>query len=295
MIFAAALLAAAPPATPSVAYRIDPQHRIVEGIASDGKGLWLSSIIDRVVLRCTSTCRPAFTLAGPGHPLGIAWDADRKWLWIAMHCPELKGSKPCDGELRAVDRSGRTRYSGRPGTDFRPGDVSVFRGIVTVSDSGNGAVHRLYRGEWTTPRAPGQGKSAQGSAFFGNGRTQVVSDYGLGIATFPMPPVAAPTWTKAKDGRTIQGIDGMTSLGSRIFGVYNGRSPGKLLEFAIERDRISYDEVPDGGLLPDPTQVAIHAGALFVVGDSGWAGVDSGPVRTSGATIVRIPLPKSVR
>ncbi len=295
MIVAAALLAAAgvpPPAR--IVYRIDPAHRIIEGIASDGESLWVSSILDRAILRCAASCETAFILPGPTHPLGLAWDPSRKWLWIAMHCLDLKGVSPCEGELRAVDRQGRTRFSGRPADGFRPGDVSVHRGVVTVSDSANGAVYRLYRQRFSTVLSVGMGKSAQGSTTLPNGRTLVVSDYSRGISTFPIP-YGPQTVTRLSDGKAIQGIDGLQIVGNRLFGVYNGRSPGKLLEFAFQGPRISYREVADGGLLLDPTQVAFHRGELYVVGDSGWLTIDKQPERSTGATIVLLPLPKTMK
>lgn len=288
LVAALALAAAAPPA---IAYRLDPKHRIVEGIASDGKALWVTSILDRAILRCDKVCAPAFMLAGPGHPLGIAYDPTTRWLWVAMHCLENKGIKPCEGELRAIDRAGTIRYSGRPADTFRPGDVSVHRGVVTVSDSASGAVYRLYRGRWSTVLGTGIGKSGQGSATSGNGRTLVVSDYSRGIVTYPVPYGQRTTTTLA-DGRTLQGIDGLVGSGNRFFGVYNGRAPGKLLEIAIDHATVSFTEIADGGLLPDPTQVAIQRGALYVVGDSGWATIDKQPVRATGATIIRFTLPK---
>ncbi|MEO8619252.1 MAG: hypothetical protein ABI412_07800 [Sphingomicrobium sp.] len=293
MIASAALLAAAVPPPAEIAYRIDPAHRIVEGIASDGQDLWVSSILDRAILRCAATCETAFALPGPAHPLGLAWDPSRQWLWIAMHCLDLKGISPCEGELRAVDRQGRTRYSGRPADGFKPGDVSVHRGVVTVSDSANGAVYRLYRQRFSTVLPVGLGKSAQGSATLPNGRTLVVSDYSRGISTFPVP-YGPQTVTRLSKGKTIQGIDGLQMVGNRLFGVYNGRSPGKLLEFAIHGSNVSYGDVADGGLLPDPTQVTFHRGALYVVGDSGWLTIDKQADRSTGATIVRLALPKTV-
>lgn len=292
MILAAALIAAAPANTPTIAYQIDPMHRIVEGIASDDADLWVSSILDRVILRCAKVCTPAFTLDGPAHPLGIAWDSDRQWLWIAMHCLDLKGVKPCEGELRAVDRTGRTRYSGRPVDNFKPGDVSVHRSVVTVSDSATGAIYRLYRQRFSTVRTIHGGKSAQGSATLPNGRTLVAADYSKGISTFPVP-YGPHTDPKTSDGKTLQGIDGLVAVGKRVFGVYNGRVPGKLIELTIQGESLAYSEVPDGRLLPDPTQVTLKGNSLFVVGDSGWATIDRQPARATGATIIRLPLPKS--
>jgi hypothetical protein len=292
VIFVAALLSAASP--PTVAYTIDPKHRIVESIASDGTDLWLTSILDRTILKCTSTCTAAFTLDGPGYPLGIAWDPTRQWFWVAMHCLNLKGMAPCEGELRAVDRKGRLRYSGRPASGFKPGDVSVHRGVVTVSDTANGAIYRLYRNRFTTVRTHLEGKSAQGSATLPNGRTLVAADYSKGISTFPVP-YGPHTDPKLADGKTVQGLDGLLAVGPRLFGVYNGRSPGKLVELSVSGTRLSYAEIPDGGLLPDPTHVTYHRGALYVVGDSGWLTIDKQDVRPKGATIIRLELPKSAK
>lgn len=289
-MIAALLLAAAAP-SPSIVYTIDPKHRVAEGIASDGTDLWVSSILDRAILRCAATCKTAFTLAGPGYPLGIAWDPSRQWLWIAMHCLEIKGIQPCEGELRAVDRTGRIKFSRRPRDGFKPGDVSVHHGVVSVSDSANGAVYRWANKRFSTVLQDGVGKSAQGSATFRQGRRLVVSDYSRGIFVYPIP-YGPRMVTRLKDGRAIQGIDGLIAVGNRLFGIYNGRSPGKLLELTIDQDTIAFTEIADGGLLPDPTQVTFHNGSLYVIGDSGWATIDKHPVRAAGATIVRIPLPK---
>lgn len=292
MIAALLLVAAVPP--PAIAYTIDPKHRIVEGITSDGTDLWLTSILDRAVVKCAATCTTAFTLDGPGHPLGMAWDPSRKWLWIAMHCLELKGIAPCEGELRAVDRKGRVRFSGSPGAGFKPGDVSVHHGVVTVSDTANGAAYRYHSKRFHTVIAAGVGKSAQGSATFRRGRQLVLSDYSRGIFVYPMP-YGPRTVTRLKDGRAIQGIDGLIAVGDRLFALYNGRVPGKLLELTIDRSTVSYTEMTDGGLLPDPTQLTLHRGALYAVGNSGWATIDKAPQRKAGATIVRITLPDETK
>jgi hypothetical protein len=294
VIVAAALLAAAPaePSPPRVAYRIDPKHRIVEGIASDGKDLWVSSILDRVILRCDNVCAPAFIMNGPAYPFGLAWDPKRRWLWVAMQCPDMKPFAKCDGEVRAVDRKGRIQFAGRPGPGFKPGDVSVHHGVVTVSDSVNGAVYSITNKRFSTLLKSGVGKSGQGSATLAGGKTLVVADYSQGIATYALP-YGARTVTARADGRPIRGIDGLVAFGNHLFGVYNGQVPGGLVALTINGPTIAYTAVEDGGLLPDPTHATVHRGALFVVGDSGWATIDKEPTRVSGAAIVRLPLPKS--
>ena len=84
-MIAALLLAAV--AQPQLVLTADPSHRLVEGVASDGKTIWLSSVLDRSILECRTRCRTLATLPEGLHPFGIAWDADRKRLWVAADCP----------------------------------------------------------------------------------------------------------------------------------------------------------------------------------------------------------------
>src|SRR3954468_10873477 len=139
-------LAAAAAVQPQTALTVAPTHRLVEGIASDGKTIWVSSILDRQVLACRTTCRTLATLPAPLHPFAIAWDGTRKRLWIAADCPPgVTGITPCErGALIALDTRGRiqTRIAPEAGT-FHPGDVSVSHGRVFVSDSQNGLVFGL--------------------------------------------------------------------------------------------------------------------------------------------------------
>jgi hypothetical protein len=163
------LLAAAATAQPQTVLTVDPKHRLVEGIASDGKTIWVSSILDRQILACRTTCRTIAILPAPLHPFAIAWDGTRKRLWIAADCPRgVPAIKPCErGALIGLSPTGRmiTRIAWSSGS-FHSGDVSAAPGGVFVSDSQNGAVYRLAdNGYSLTPViAPGVGKSGQGTA-----------------------------------------------------------------------------------------------------------------------------------
>ena len=70
-------------AQPQTVLTVDPKHRLVEGVASDGTTIWVSSILDRQILACRTTCRTFATLPAGIHPFAIAWDGDRKRLWVA--------------------------------------------------------------------------------------------------------------------------------------------------------------------------------------------------------------------
>ena len=294
-MIAAWLAAAALQAQPILT--IDPSHRIVEGVASDGKTIWVSSLLDRKILACTTaSCRTFATLPAGIHPFGIAWDTKRNRLWVGADCPPgVPGFKPCErGALLAYDPKGRmtTRIASASGA-FHPGDVSASATGVFVSDSRSGAVYRLSATGRTLDVlvAPGVGKSAQGSALDLDGRTLIVADYGRGLAAVDLVD-GTRTLLPAEGGEHQLGVDGLARCGHTYYGVWNSADPGALI--AIQREgQIITVEKPLGELpLADPTQVALAGQRLLIVTNSGWATVGlKDLVRSAGATILAVDLP----
>jgi len=288
----AGVLAAAQPQT---VLTIDPKHRLVEGVASDGTTIWVSSILDRQLLACRKTCRTLATLPAPLHPFAIAWDSTRKRLWVAADCPPgVRAIKPCErGALIGLDLRGRiqTRIAPEVGA-FHPGDVSASGGQVFVSDSQNGAVYRLAaRGSsLQTVIAPGGGKSAQGSASDAAGKTLLVADYSQGLAIVDLA-AGTRTLLPRQDGKPLRGIDGLTRCGSVYYGIYNGAAPGLLVSIVRTGNGIRFDQPLGDVTLPDPTQLAFDGKRLLIVVDSGWATIDQPDfARNAGASVVAIPL-----
>jgi DNA-binding beta-propeller fold protein YncE len=290
----AALLAAAV-VQPQTVLTIDPKHRIVEGVASDGRTIWVSSILDRTILACRKTCRTMALLPKGLHPFGIAWDGNRKRLWVTADCPPgVRGITACDrGALIALDKRGRivTRIGPEVGT-FHPGDVLASNGQVFVSDSQNGMVFRLTssgRAIMAVVR-PGVGKSGQGIALSEDGKRLLVADYSQGIGS-----VDLATWTRTllprQDGKPLRGVDGLVRCGSTYYGIYNGTAPGTLLSITLGDKGLTFDQPLGEVPLPDPTQIAFDGKRLLIVADSGWATLDKADfVRTQGTPIVAIPL-----
>ena len=291
MIAAALLLTAAPPATAVV---VPPRHRLVEGVASDGRTIFVSSLLDREILACRTDCRTFAELPAGLHPLGIAWDRARQRLWVAADCPALPGIAKCErGALIELDSHGkvRGRFAPLQGT-FHPGDVSVGQGGVFVSDSLNGAVYRLRARAKTfdTLLAPGVGKSAQGSTLDASGKQLIVADYALGIASVALAG-GARTLLPRQDGKPLRGMDGLVRCGSTYIGVYNAITPGRLIAFRMRPGGVDYEELIPDLELPDPTQVAFDGKRLLVVADAGWKGAgEPGSTRPAGATVLAIPL-----
>jgi hypothetical protein len=273
---------------------IDPRHRLVEGIASDGKTIWISSVLDRQILACKSTCRTLARLPVPLHPFAIAWDSTRQRLWVAADCPPgVSVIKPCErGALIALSPGGRvlTRIATATGS-FHPGDISASPGGVFVSDSQNGAVYQLAKSGYslTAVIARGIGKSAQGTALDEAGEKLLVADYSQGVGVVDLA-TGARTLLARQDGKPLRGIDGMVRCGPVYYGIYNGSAPGILASITPGATGLTLDQ-PLPERLPDPTQVAYDGKRLLIVADSGWATIDKpGFVRTAGAPIIAIPL-----
>jgi sugar lactone lactonase YvrE len=291
-----ALLAfAAAAAQPQTVLAVDSKHRLVEGVASDGRTIWVSSVLDRQILACRATCRTLATLPLPLHPFAITWDAERKRLWVAADCPPgVKAIKACDrGALIALNLSGRmvTRIAPASGS-FHPGDVSASDAGVFVSDSQNGAVYRLATNGYSLAPvvAPGIGKSAQGSAASPDGQSLIVADYSQGVARIDLASGARAILPR-QDGKPLRGIDGMTRCGDIYYGIYNGATPGLLVSIVPNATGLTFDQPLGDTTLPDPTQVAYDGKRLLIVADSGWATIDKPDfVRTSGAPIIAAPL-----
>ncbi len=293
-MLAAVLALAASVGSPPV-LTIAPQHRLVEGVASDGKTIWVSSILDRQVLACRVKCRTLATLPEGLHPFAIAWDGLRKRLWVAVDCPPgVPGITACQrGALLAINMRGRIRTRISPSVgEFHPGDVSVSGGQVFVSDSQNGMVFRLTKGGRAVIAVvlPGTGKSAQGTALDRTGKQLIVADYSQGIGIADLDTLRR-TLLPRQDGKPLRGIDGLVRCGSIYYGIYNGAAPGRLLSFTTDGRTLQFKDPLPNLKLPDPTQLAYDGKRLLIVADSGWASVDKQDVpRSSGTPIVVVPL-----
>ena len=285
----ALLLAAAAPAT---LFTIPAQHRLVEGIASDGTTIWVSSVLDRTIIARTGTSSRDVALPKDvANPLGMAWDARRGWLWIATDCLDLPGAAHCEsGALIALDRGGRVRARLRPDQPLHSGDVSVGGGSVFVSDSRNGAVYRLLPGAKTldTLVAPGIGKSAQGSALDPAGRRLIVADYSQGLFAIDLASNQRTALLEA--GKPLRGLDGLIRIGDEYIAVYNGSSPARLLRFRLDGDKV-VDGRAIAADLPDPTQLVARGGQLLIVANAGWdAAARPNVAIRAPAPIVSVPL-----
>jgi hypothetical protein len=278
---------------PETVYSAPAQHRLIEGVATDGQTLWLSSVLDRTILIRRAGADASITMpAGTLHPLGLAWDAHRNWLWVATDCPDLPGVAKCDsGALVALDRKGRLKANVSAGPGFHPGDVSAAGGAVFVSDGLNGAVYRLNGTTLDPLIAPGVARSAQGTALTADGKHLIVADYGRGVATVELE-TKVRTLLPMADGKPLRGLDGLVRVGADYYAIHNGSSPGSLIRFRINGAQIDVTVVQRGAPLADPTQLASDDRRLLVVADAGWPAASKPDQPSRGAnTLVAFRLP----
>jgi len=297
-VILAAIAAAAAVAQPQVVVSVPPQHQLVEGVATDGSAIYVSSVLDRQILACGKTCRTIVTLPQGLHPLGIAFDWGRGLLWITADCPDVAGIAKCErGALVAINREGRVR--GRwapPKMPFHPGDVTATQSGIFVSDSQSGLVWALLprRPGLRAVNRPGDGKSAQGTALAPNGLELIVADYERGIGRIDLKTTAT-TWLPRQDGKPSVGIDGLVRCGDSFLGVYNGgAAPARIWRIRMRPGGIQRDELIDGLTLTDPTQIAFDGKRLLLVADSGWERIGKGETaRRTGAQILAIPMTRT--
>lgn len=296
----AAIAALALAAQPITIVTIDPKHRLVEGVATDGTTIYVSSVLDRQILACIKTCRTIATLPEGLHPLGIAFDWGRKMLWIAADCPEIAGIAKCErGALVAINRNGKIRGRFSPASkSFHPGDVFASQSGIFVSDSQNGLVWALLprRTALRAVNRPGEGKSAQGTALAPSGVELIVADYARGIGRIDLK-TGVTTWLPRQDGKASLGIDGLVRCSDSYLGVYNGgAAPARIWHIRMRPGGIERTELVDGLTLADPTQLAFDGKRLLIVSDSGWERIGEGEAaRRTGAQIIAIPLGKGCK
>ncbi|MGY4396380.1 hypothetical protein ACVWZA_001560 [Sphingomonas sp. UYAg733] len=306
MIWLAALLgiiaqAAIDPPEPAILLTVPASHRLIEGIATDGETVWLSSVVDRRILvwRRGKPIRSIAMPSGTARPIGLAYDAMRQWIWIATDCPKIAAEGVCDkGALIAIDRIGRLKARLAPADrDAHFGDVSVASGVVHVGDSSNGSVYRC-RDACTaleTVIPPGVNRSAQSTASYGDGRL-LVADYSVGIVSVDSAGNQTPILRE--DERPLRGVDGLARAVDWFIGVQNSQSPGIVLAFRLAPDgkHMTNLHVLGGESgFPEPTQIVVAGDSIYVVVDAQWAAYDpagTAPRPAQRATpILILPVP----
>jgi hypothetical protein len=283
---AAAIPALAHAAAPETVAEIGGQL-LLEGIAHDGRRLYLGGIASRSILTLDRGGRP--TTLSPGPLLGVfglASDARRGRLWAATAALDQPGRT----ELVQIDTAaGRVVHrfpppAGHPSAAF--GDVALGpNGDVFVSDSKGGTVLHLRNGatalEVLVP--PGKLRSPQGMVVQSD--RLILADYSTGLHQVDLGSGVL----SAVPGATIRGIDGLVAWKGDLIAIQNGGTTPRVIRISLPAGEGPEAEILyEGGVLIEPTLGTVVGERLLFIGRSQWGEADANGVVKSAAGPTRV-------
>jgi hypothetical protein len=259
-----------------------PGPYLIEGIAHDGRRLYLGSIA-RGCIFTLEHGRAKVLGVGPLHGVfGMAFGGSRLWAATAELAIDDRT------ELVGIDlQRGRiaSRYAPPSGVEEASlGDVTTGpAGDVFVSDS-KGSVLRLSReaGRLEVLVARGKLRSPQGMVV--DGSSLIVADYATGLHRVDL----ATGSVTAMEGGAIRGVDGLVRHGADLIAIQNGGSRPRVIRIPIARPAEA-EILVEGGVLIEPSLGTVVGDRLLFIGRSQWGEANEvGEVQPIGAGPTRI-------
>lgn len=262
----------------SVAATIPPEYPLSESIAYDvsASRYFSMSIADSKLITSKDGVEwHEVTLAGGGRPMGLAIDADRRRLWVAMG--RLGEEADAFVGLVAVDLDTLVEVRRIPIAATSLNDVTVAAdGSVFASDSLGGGIYRLAAGAGTIERLEEEltFRSPQGIALHPSGKFAYISDYSYGLALFDLDSRKAYRIDGPAD-LMLDGVDGLFFHDDHgLIAVQNGTSPHRIMAFSLSMDgaRITRAKVLERahGQWGEPTVGQLVDGALLYISNPQW-------------------------
>jgi hypothetical protein len=277
---------AARAATPETTAEI-PGPLLLEGIAHDGRRLYLGAVAGRNILTLDRGGRPSTLL--PESLLGVfglAADPKRNRLWAATALLD----EPGRSELVEIDTLRRRAIARHAPPDGNPvasfGDVALTPdGDVLVSDSKGGAILRLRRGSKALETVVPAGKMRSPQGMVATRGRLIVADYSTGLHQVDLATGAsAPI-----EGANIRGVDALIGWRGDLIAIQNGGAVPRILrlKFDAAGNPAGGDVLYEGGVLIEPTLGTVVGDHLLFIGRSQWGEADakgkvkagSGPTR----------------
>lgn len=225
-----------------------------------------------------------------GSPMGMAFDAERGWLWVSSSVVD-QTADPDGAFVGLVGISpDRQEILWLPvGAGEQPGDVALGPdGSAYLSDGATGAVYVRRIGAVALERLiePGRLRSAQGMVVSPDGSALIVADYSYGLARFDFESGALDRM-EYDGAHMLDGIDGLVRHGDAVIAIRNGVRPHAILRLSITEsgDRVTAVEVieranPDWG---EPTLGTIAGSSLRYIADARWGDFGAGGALDEGA------------
>ena len=312
-LFGARMAANNAPLTASVpAGEIPAEFGLIEGVAHVPfmDNILASSVTERAVFGLTEAGdweryareRIAVDSLVPGSLMGMTYDFERGWLWVASSVvPQTPDAETAfSGMIGYGPSRNEVLWLEVDETD-QPGDVALGPdGAAYLSGSGSGAVYvrRVGSVELGQLIAPGRLRSPQGMAVSLDGSALIIADYSYGLARYDFATGALDQLTH--DGLTaLDGIDGLVRYGNDLIAIRNGVRPHAIVRISINAagDAITAVEPleranPEWG---EPTLGTIIGDKLHYVADARWPDfVEGGALENEapprGTSIRALPL-----
>jgi sugar lactone lactonase YvrE len=285
---------------------IERQALIPEGIAWDGRRLFVSSVRSKTIFardrQVASNVVQVFATA-PWGVFGMTADPKRGVLWATTTAlPQVEGFQPEDkgrSALLRIDLRDGVVLATLPAPEgtHHFGDVTVAAdGEVYVSDSAAPVIHRV-RGNALEPFVRGPFLSMQGLAAIGE--KLYVADYSKGLfavdrRTLDIHPLRVPA------NATLLGLDGLYTVDERtLVATQNGTFPNRIVRIrlaagglAVESVETLLANVPELG---DPTLGVVAGNRFFFNANAQWElfgddGKISDPLRLSEAVVLSVSV-----
>ena len=227
---------------------ISTDHKLVEGVATDGNGAYfLSTVVSNAILVASPTGEISVLTSGTDHAIGsffgIAYSQQEKALYAThgrvdqtRNMPKGEGQT---GVIRIDPRSGDvTGDWPLPGgtEDQQIADITISPdGAVFVSEAQSGAVYKIDGEKLDKLNTDKQYRSPQGMAILENG-VIFMADYGRGlwrINTITNEATLLPVPSTV----SLIGIDGLLAHRGRLIAIQNGVSPQRVIEIELDGTR----------------------------------------------------------
>ncbi|MCA1748734.1 MAG: hypothetical protein LC634_04110, partial [Sphingomonadales bacterium] len=231
------------------------------------------------------------TGAEAGSLMGMAFDPERGWLWVASSAVEQTPDPQSAFSGLIGIAPGRNEVLWLPVEDGgQPGDVALGRdGAAYLSDGARGAIFVRPIGGVELERLvdPGRLRSPQGMAVSPDGSALIIADYNYGLARLDLATGALDRVGYVGPDM-LDGIDALLRHGDSLIAIRNGVAPNAILRIDLDPSgrrvrnvRILERANPDWG---EPTLGTIDGDTLYYVADARWADFGAGGVPNAGAS-----------
>ncbi len=288
---------------------VPTEHQLVEGVATDGNGIFfLSTVVSNTILKASTTGEMSVLTDGTDHGVGsffgIAYSESDGALYVTHgrvdQTPNMPKGEGQTGVMRIDPETGLVtgNWPLPGGTEGQQiADIAISpTGTVYVTQAQGGGIYKINGDNLEKLNTKKQFRSPQGLTFLEGGEL-FMADYGRGLwrintVTGEANLLALPPTV------SLIGIDGLFAHKGRLIAIQNGISPQRVIEIKLDNAQESVTSITvlaqNLANFDEPTLGTSTAGGLVFVASSQWpkyapgGGVADGQTLTP-TVILRLP------